>query len=325
MIRYGRADAVSALGAVALWSLVVAPLSGCATGGRFQPDELAFSATDPKGDLLLRHPDAPGLERGSFDIEKVDIGVTDDKVIVTVEYAAQVEKIRWAWVQWSRPRPIYPQTVDIYLDTTPDAGFVESLPDRGFYVSAAESWDTVLVMTSVPSVRHPSAVHPTHLYHKDNRLIGVFDRSEVPGEIRGAFIASLATSVRGAGRIRVTSKSLGDCQVWNPVRCTLPGDGAPVLDAVGELVGGEVASLVYPEGQRPKVATYPVIFKREKMLSVAPIEPKLVTEGQLATVIDTGGLAVATAVVVSIVGDTASLEVIGEGNASEAESVTFGR
>jgi hypothetical protein len=65
-------------------------------------------------------------------------------------------------------------------------------------------------------------------------------------------------------------------------------------------------------------------MKRPPVLAAAPVVADRVKPGQIATVVDKDGRALATAVVVSVVGDLATLEVLKGASVEEAAAVTFG-
>jgi hypothetical protein len=289
------------------------------------PDHLVYEASDPPGDTRLAFPDHPTVRTESFDLTYVSVGTTRDHVIVTARFARPVEPVRWARIEQGQATTILPMTVDVYLDTTLEAGQLRALPARGFHVPASEAWDRVLVLSSVPRLREDGVVKPAHLTHRNDTVVGVFDREEVGGPILGVGVVVLATSADSEGFVRAASAWKGDCTVWEDLRCTLIGEAPPIIDAVGgALRTGGMLALDYPGGARPPAQRTPVVFQRGKLLGAAPVDPELISDGTLATVFDEGGTPMATAIVVSVVGDTASLELLEGPPAEGASTVIFG-
>ena len=299
---------------LALTALLAAP--GCRAGAR----GVLLDVADPEGDVRLRHPATPGVEPGTFDLIRLVVTRRPDAVIVAATFARPVRRLAAMHLfEDARVRP-FPQTVDVYLDLEPGVGELAALPGRGFHVPAAQGWDRVLVLSSVGRIQHPRAVLPTALTARGRTLVARFPASAVPGPIRGAVAVVLATSPRGEGGVRSVAALVTDCDGWRDDRCRLVGTPPPVLDATVARVGPVVA-LTYPGAAPPAPPRTPIVFQRGAFITVAPLRAA-VTAGQLATVFDAAGQAAGTAVVQSVVGDTASLQVLGAPPGTLA-SVTF--
>jgi hypothetical protein len=313
----GLASPLTAIALCGAWT-------GCASAGAPKPESIVLSEADAAHDLRLRHPPNDAIPEGAFDVEHVELGLAGEKLVAVVTFRSPVNVLRYVRVRYRDVGPVFPQTVDIYLDTTPGAGHTEALADRGFYVPTSEAWDKVLVLTSLPAVDHEDAVFPQALYSDGRKLVGIFRASDVPGTILGALVTVSATSPVGSGRIRLVTPWLGDCLVWEDLRCTLEGEGPAVIDVVGTLRDTRIAQLTYLDGSRPRGDEVPVVFQRGKMVGAAPVSADLIAEGTLATLLNGEGDALATAVVVSVAGDTASLEIVSGALQGEATSVVFG-
>ncbi len=294
-------------------------LGACASAGANNPP-WSFETVDPRGDTRLEHPAHPDIEKGTFDLEHVKLERVGDRFELELTFAAQVKRLTDVRPARDRVVEMVPMTVDIYLDTR-DGGRVDALPGRGFRVPAGEAWDHVLVVTELPDLSEDGLIHTQRVSVAGRRLHATFLAAGVE-DVRGVLVVVLATSSSGDGRVRQVGTT-GECRVWDDFRCVLIGTDPPVIDALGEVKPGRPVALHYPEGQRPAVSATPVIFVRGKLVGVAPVEPQQAVVGRFATVVDAAGKALATAVVLSVVGDTASLEVIGEGTVEGATGVVF--
>lgn len=302
-----------------LWFSVTAVLGACASAGANNPP-WSFEMADPRGDVRLEHPAHPDIERGTFDLEHVKLERVGDRFELEVTFAAQVRRLTDVRPARDRVVEMVPMTIDVYLDTR-DGGQVDALPGRGFRVPAGEAWDHVLVMSELPDLSETGLIHAQRVTVAGRRLHATFLAAGVE-DVRGVLVVVLATSSSGDGRVRQVG-STGECRVWDDFRCVLIGTDPPVIDALGEVKPGRPVALHYAEGRRPAVSATPVIFVRGKLIGVAPIQPGQAIVGRFATVVDATGQALATAVVLSVVGDTASLEVTGEGTVEGATGVVF--
>lgn len=316
--RTRQVNIVHALGL----ALGLAALGGCAGG----PTVVVTDLSDPSGDVRLEHPPASGIVDGTFDLERLVLARRGDDVIVTATFRAPVRRRMATRLAEDHPVAAFPQTVDVYLDLLPGAGRVEALPGRRFQVPASEAWDRVLVLSSLDDLSDNDLVQAQHLSARGRDLVGIFPGSVLPpsGPL-GVLAVVLATSPTGTGRVREVTTGLGDCTVWDDERCTLRGTGPPVLDATTDVVRARPIALTYAEGARPKPALTPVVFSRGALVGVAPVPPGQVSVGQLATLLDGADEPLATAIVVSVVGDTVSLEVIGKEPVEGAASAVFSR
>ncbi|MFO0750305.1 MAG: hypothetical protein U1F43_32240 [Myxococcota bacterium] len=216
-----------------------------------------------------------------------------------------------------------PQTIDVYLDTTgDDRGHLKALPGRHFRVPASEGWEQVLVVSSLDDLTDDGVVHPLRVTTRGRRLVALFPEDAIIGPVKGVLAIVLATSTAGDGRVRPVTRGGGDCTVWDDSRCTLAGDGPPILDGIGVIEADRPLSLTYLDGPRPLPDGVKVVFARGALVGVAPITPDI-AKGRLATLVDHQGAAFGTAMVVSVVGDTATLEVIGGGSGEAADHAIF--
>ena len=293
--------------------LALVAAAGCAP-----PADRLLELTDPSGDVRLIHPPAPGVEAGTFDLERLVIERLPDRIQVEATFASPVRPITPLPRDAASGRAWLLPTVDVYLDLGP-GGDVTTLPGRKAFVPASQAWDRVLILGGSEASLHPAAVAAIHLVASGRILRGTFPRDAIDGPILGALAVSLATSVRGDGGVRSVGVLKGDCSAWDEDRCTLIGSGPPILDATSAF-DGDVLSLTYPKenhtaGAPPVVKnTVVVAFYRDGLATVAPIDPSLaatVKPGALATLMDASGHALATAVVDSVLRDAATLRVVG--------------
>lgn len=302
MTAHHAASAVAAcLLAAALTTL------GCASA----PAEVIFDLEDPSGDVRLTHPPQQGIQDGTFDLDRATLVRRGDRLIAELTFGAPVRVMRGVRLSEDRVRDVWPQSVDIYLDTLADAGAVETLPGRDFHVPAAEAWDRVLAISAIDDLTAPGLVRPLHVVTRGRQIVATFDARDVHRQIRGGLVVVLAASARGTGRVRPVRPALGDCHVWDDDRCTLTGTGPPVLDSTSQVVAGRPVALTYAEGERPRPRPIPVVFHQGELVSASPVVGAQLVEGALATVVDAAGEALATAVVLSVVGDVASLRLVG--------------
>lgn len=293
---------------------------GCASGGA--PD-WAFSREDPRGDVRLEHPEHPGLERHTFDLTRVELSHRGRELTVEATFAAPVRELDYRAAR-DRAVVMVPMTLDVYLDIAP-GGRVEGLPGRGIRFPASEGWERVLVVSGLPDLSEDGLIHAQRVSIAGRTLKAVFALDLPVTVATGVQVVVLATSMSGDGRVRAVGKH-GECRVWDDFRCVLVGEDPPVLDALGEVSRGAPLAMSYDQAvERPQVARTPVVFVRGKLIGAAPVGPE-VTVGQLATLYDGAGVAKATAVVLSVVGDTASLEVVsGEADGAVALELAPGK
>ncbi len=216
--------------------LLAAVLCGCATTDPFAADRGLFSATDAVGDVRLEHPPADGIGAGTFDLTALSLAYNDEFLVVTATFAAPVRARRVMGLQ-ERRRSVFPQTVDVYIDAVPGAGATAALEGRGFSVD--RGWDTVLVLSSLQEVRADAhVVYPVHLVARESKLVGLFRLADVPARLMAVQAVVLATSPHTDGRVLAASTWRGDCRSHAYERCTLFGDGPPVMDALDAVTPG---------------------------------------------------------------------------------------
>ena len=310
--------------AICLAILLNALLASCGHS-RWQDGAVSvWKVTDPDNDVRLTHPEHPDINGGTFELTSFELLESDTHLIARAVFSSPVRAIRNVRLSEDRRGTIYPQTVDIYIDSSPEVGAMEALPDRNIHVTASEAWDQVLVMSSIRELNLPGLIYASHLIARGKTLIGVFEKEGVVSPIRGALVLVTASSPRGTGRIRLASTFKGICTDWNQMRCTLLGSGPPVLDATTTITGKRPVRLTYfGTAERPQPKTVPVVFSRGRLVGAAPVPSNRIEPGHIATIFDDAGVAVATAVVLSIVDDTASLEIIGDAEIENAKAVAF--
>ena len=283
-----------------------------------------WKVSDAAGDLRVTHPPADGIQNGSFDLVSFTLLETATTIIAKAEFAAPVRKLRNIRLSEDRVATIYPQTIDIYVDTTPRTGSIKTLPGREVYVPASHAWERVLVMSSIRDLYEPGVVYPTHLIASGRTLTGTFDKQDIEAPIRGALVLVAATSTRGDGRIRLASPFKGTCTDWNQDRCTLIGAGPPILDSTSDIASGRPTALTYFQKRHtPRPHTTPIVFRRGRLVGAGPVGSDRLKPGHMATILDKQSRAIATAVIVSLVDGTASLEVLGGANVDAAAHVSF--
>lgn len=284
---------------------------------------LPLDFADASGDVRLVHPLAPGIGPGTFDLERLTLAKVAGVWRLEATFAAPVAPLEDVRAARDRIVTMLPQTIDVYLDTVPDAGHIAALPGRGFRVPAGEAWDRVLVASSVPDLSEDDVVHALRVTANGRRLIATFPGDALPDHVRGVLAVVLATSPTGDGRVRPVGHG-GDCRVWDDERCRLEGDGPPVLDALAlDVRVDRPLNLTYATGERPQVSGTPVVFQRGTLLSAAPVLASEIAKGRLATVLDKAGEALGTAIVLNVVGDTAAMEVVGKSPIEGAHTVVF--
>ena len=211
--------------------MISAVLGSCGSARSLESATTVWSISDPSGDRRLQHPDHPQIRPGTFDLTQFKLLETETQLIAVATFASVIRPIQNVRLSEDRRATIFPQTIDIYLDTTPGTGSIEALPDRKIHVPANEAWDQVLVMSSIRDLHVGGIIYASHLTASGRTLIGTFDKSELQGTIKGALVLVLASSSMGDGRIRLASTFKGVCTDWNQNRCTLFGAGPPVLDS----------------------------------------------------------------------------------------------
>ncbi len=280
--------------------------------------------SDARGDVRLRHPGRTGISSRTFDLETLTLTRrADGRWQLEARFAEPLRVFKAERRSEDQYIDILPQTLDLYLDTMPGAGHVEALEGRGFHVPAAEAWDRVLVVSSVEGLTHDDLRRPQMVSVRGRRLVATFAADAVRPPVRGFLAVVLATSPRGDGWVRRVTPGLGNCHVWDDARCTVTGEGPAVFDATSEITAGRPVRLAYPKGDRPAPAIVPVVFTRGPLIGAAPVDSDRVNEGDVATVVAQDGRPLATAIVISVVGDTASLRVMGEASLLGAVGVVF--
>lgn len=277
--------------------------SACAT----QPRTVLVDLADPEGDVRLVHPDAAGIREGTFDLEHFTLWREGDEVIAEVTFAAPVHKLKGVRLAEDLAVDLWPQTVDVYLDSVPGAGHIAALPGRDFDVPAAEAWDWALVISSLRDNDGGDVLRPTHIVSSGRTLRASFHARDIPPHIAGVLVTVMSTSTTGEGRVRQVTPSGGDCHVWDDERCHLVGTGPPVLDATADVAPVRPVPLAYPNGDRPRPTGIPVAFAQGALLTASPVPEGALAAGQLVTVMDAAGVAIGTATVLSVAGDAASL------------------
>lgn len=293
-------------------------LGACASGR----GEVVFDLSDPAGDVRLEHPRHPGVGQGTFDLERVTLRRAGTQWVLEASFAEPVRALTDVRLGQDFAEPIWPQTIDVYLDVTPGRGHVEALAGRGVRVSAAEAWDRALVVSSIADLDADDVVFAQTIVARGRTLVATFAGDAVPAGVRGALVLILATSPSGDGRVRPVAPG-GVCHVWDDQRCTLAGAGPPILDASAPIEAPRPVALSYREGSRPDPVKVPVVFVRGRLVGAAPVGAGDAAKGHLATLYDAAGQPIASAVVLDRVGDTVTLEVVGEVGVEGAREVVF--
>ncbi len=318
--------------------------SACATRGATHwgaahPDavlDVLVDLKDPSGDVRLRHPAAPGVEKGTFDLRRLVVRRLDDHIEVAATFAVPPRPLAPLPDDVDRNRPWFLPTVDVYLNLVAGKGEARALPGRAFFLPSEAAWDAALILG--PGVDTPAGVvwNAEHLVTTGRTLRGRFPLDAIQGEVISALVVVLATSPRATGQVRAVGVLKGDCSTWDDARCQLDGQGPPVLDATGPVSGDVIAASPLgvsgesiPDAGAPAAsaaASAPVAFYGSGLVVASPIAPELartLTLGVLATLQDSKGNSVGTAVVESLASTAVSMRVIGAAPASAPTSVVF--
>ncbi len=282
---------------------------------------VVWAASDPAGDVRLRHPLAPRVQAGTFDLTHIEVASHGDELEVVATFAAPVRTLGVA-----HGSPIFLPTVDVYLGAGLGKGHLDAPPGRGFTVPAQAAWDHALVLSAVPLDLGPDVVGPAHLTAQGRVLRGRFPGVSLVGAPTVAYAVVLATAPDAEGGVRPVGALKGDCAQWDGSRCTLMGEQPPLLDHTAELAGQLLRPRELAEAGSPARVEVSVVFQREAVLTVAPIptleQPRYVV-GALVTLYSAPGEPVGTAVVVSRLGDAATLQRLGEPPFVAAERVSL--
>ncbi|MFT5431463.1 MAG: hypothetical protein ACI9OJ_002159 [Myxococcota bacterium] len=303
-------------------ALAVASLSGCSATA----PTLVFAVDDPASDTRLTHPPAPSVTRATFDLRRLTVERTPERVQVTATFGSKVRALGPVPDDADRNRKRFLPTVDIYIDAEPNAGHVMGLPGRDFVVPATQAWDRALVLADLPRPLHPDAWTAEHLTARGRRLVGHFPPDAVPETARGFLVVVTATALSTDGWVRAVSMFKGDCSTWDDNRCTLIGSGPPIMDSTDPAGGGTLA-LSYGDAPPPPKSVdnnrVPVVFHRGPMVTVAPVQPGI-KAGDLATLFNGANEPLGTAVVDSVLNDAATLKVVGARRDGTIAHVVFG-
>lgn len=296
---------------------------GCATAGeveRWAKEPPLWRGEDSAADVRLAHPAAPEVQPGTFDLVEVELRARGDEVEVIARFRAPVRPLT-PLPEDAPPGAWFLPTVDVYLDLLPDQGHLDTPEGRHVTFPVDQGWERALVLTGAPMDLGPDVAVAMHLTAHGRELRGRFPRSAAPGAPRGVAVLVLATAPGADGAVRPVGVLKGDCSTWDASRCTLRGDGPPVLDAIGELAGELLLPLRV--GEAPAAAPaqdpvtdllVPVVFQREAVVTVAPIpetERARYDVGALVTLLDEARAPTGSAVVVSRLDDAATLQRLG--------------
>jgi hypothetical protein len=142
---------MKALAASILWlSLLALPGSGAAAD--------AVVLEDPRGDDRgpgsYTYPTGSEYRRGDFDLRSFSVRVEGKQAVIELTLGANVRREivsqRGNASDLDLANGLYVQHVDIYVDTTPNAGFTEALPGRRVAFAPESAWDRAIVLTPRP-------------------------------------------------------------------------------------------------------------------------------------------------------------------------------
>ena len=108
--------------------------------------QVAFEATDPEGDDHgpggYTYPTDPVFTPGSYDLTAFSVGESGDDLVFTFDFLAPILN------PWGSPNGLSIQTLDVYVDTDPDAadGAHRFLPGRNASWEPGSGWDRALTI-----------------------------------------------------------------------------------------------------------------------------------------------------------------------------------
>jgi carbohydrate-binding DOMON domain-containing protein len=115
---------------------------------------------DPAGDDFgagaIVYPTDPVYLPGSFDLRRVELHDAGDAIEVRVTFEAPVQD-PWDSRAWDG-NGFSLQMVQVYLDTTPDAGAVDALPGIHASFAPGDAWDRVVLIAPQGTARLKQAI-----------------------------------------------------------------------------------------------------------------------------------------------------------------------
>lgn len=132
-------------------------VAALATPGGGTPTNLV-SLTDPAGDDNgpghYVAPSGADYRSGDFDLRQFRVRLDGDQVVFLVTVGTAVREPDTTRRTNRSPLDlsagIFVQNVDIYIDSDPQAGFVEALPGRRIRFAPEAAWDVAVVLTPQP-------------------------------------------------------------------------------------------------------------------------------------------------------------------------------
>ncbi|MCB9530041.1 MAG: hypothetical protein H6701_16925 [Myxococcales bacterium] len=144
-----RRDLALALGALA--ALAAAPGSPAHAAPVIALTDPAHDDDGPGGYV---HPSGRPYARGQYDLRRFEAEVVGDVLELRVTLDAPIRRPIEPRISGARTialdNGVYVQNIDVYLDTTPGAGFTEGIPGRRVSFAPADAWDHAIVLTPQP-------------------------------------------------------------------------------------------------------------------------------------------------------------------------------
>lgn len=130
--------------------LTGAPRGAGARGDLPGGPALDVSLVDPAGDDhgpgSYSYPLDARLPSGSLDITSLQLSPKGDDLEVRACFRVRPRRVEGVHVSRYESQNLFPEVVDIYLDTTPGEGLEEALPGRAVRMEPTFAWDRVLVL-----------------------------------------------------------------------------------------------------------------------------------------------------------------------------------
>jgi hypothetical protein len=157
-----RPPALAALAALALLAAAPGPSARAAgpaaPAAPAAPTAVAFTLEDPAGDDHgpggYLYPTGAEYRPGDFDLRRFTVRVEGQEAVLEVTLGANVRRTvvaqRGDRGDLVLENGIWVQNVDVYVDTTPGAGFTQGLPGRRVAFPAESAWDKAVTIVPMP-------------------------------------------------------------------------------------------------------------------------------------------------------------------------------